>query len=131
MNDIKISVIIPIYNNEKYIARCIDSVLNTGYDNLEIICINDGSKDGTLSVLREYEEKYDSVKVIDTPNGGVSKARNLGIEKACGDFITFLDSDDWIHPQFFNTLLSIQKKYNSDVSVCCCSLQKEYYIDRH
>ena len=130
MNDIKISVIIPSYNAEKYIARCIDSVLNTGYDNLEIICINDGSKDGTLSVLREYEEKYDSVKVIDTPNGGVSKARNLGIEKACGDFITFLDSDDWIHPQFFNTLLSIQKKYNSDVSVCCCSLQKEYYIDK-
>ena len=109
MNDIKISVVIPSYNAEKYIARCIDSVLNTGYDNLEIICINDGSKDGTLSVLREYEKKYDSIKVIDTPNEGASKARNLGIEKACGDFITFLDSDDWIHPQFFNTLLSVQK----------------------
>ena len=109
MNDIKISVVIPSYNAEKYIGRCIDSVLNTGYDNLEIICINDGSKDGTLAVLRDYEKKYDCIKVIDTPNGGVSRARNLGIEKACGDFITFLDSDDWIHPQFFNTLLSVQK----------------------
>ncbi len=130
MNDIKISVIIPSYNAEKYIARCIDSVLNTGYDNLEIICINDGSKDGTLAVLRDYEKKYDSIKVIDIPNGGVSRARNLGIEKISGDFVTFIDADDWIHPQFFSILLDAQQKYDSDISIGNYTKIKEYYIDK-
>ena len=129
MNDIKISVVIPSYNAEKYIARCIDSVLNTGYDNLEIICINDGSKDGTLAVLRDYEKKYDCIKVIDTPNGGVSRARNLGIEKASGDFITFLDSDDWIHPRFFSTLLEIQKKSDLDIIIGKDVRTGKYYTE--
>jgi len=129
MNDIKISVVIPSYNAEKYIARCIDSVLNTGYENLEIICVNDGSKDGTLAVLRDYEKKYDCIKVIDTPNGGVARARNLGIENLSGDFVTFLDADDWIHPQFFSILLEVQKEYNSDISVGGYVQKKEYYVD--
>ena len=129
MNDIKISVVIPSYNAEKYIARCIDSVLNTGYDNLEIICINDGSKDGTLSVLREYEKKYDIVKVIDTPNGGVSRARNLGVEKISGDFVTFIDADDWIHPQFFSTLLEIQKKSDLDIIIGKGVRTGKYYTE--
>ena len=129
MNDIKISVVIPSYNAEKYIGRCIDSVLNTGYDNLEIICINDGSKDDTLSVLREYEKKYDSIKVIDIPNGGVSRARNLGIEKISGDFVTFIDADDWIHPQFFSILLDNQKKFEADISIGGYCQTEKYYID--
>ena len=129
MNDIKISVVIPSYNAEKYIARCIDSVLNTGYENLEIICVNDGSKDGTLAVLRDYEKRYDCIKVIDTPNGGVARARNLGIENLSGDFVTFLDADDWIHPQFFSILLNIQKKYDSDVVIGKDVRTEKYYIE--
>lgn len=100
-----VSVIIPIYNTARYLPRCLDSILNNDYKNLEIICINDGSTDNCLEILKEYENKDDRILLIDVPNGGVSKARNLGLDYATGDYICFIDSDDWIHRQFFSALL--------------------------
>lgn len=92
----KVSVIVPIYNSEKYISKCIDSVLNQSYKNIEILLINDGSKDNSINILREYEKKDKRVVVIDKENEGVSKTRNLGIKKASGDYIMFVDNDDFL-----------------------------------
>ncbi|MBR2335327.1 MAG: glycosyltransferase family 2 protein [Clostridia bacterium] len=92
-----LSIIIPVYNLEAYIGRCLDSCLaQTVQGGCEIICVNDGSMDNSLSVLREYESKYPNIRVIDKPNGGVSSARNAGIREARGDYIWFIDGDDWI-----------------------------------
>ena len=115
---ILISVIIPVYNTEKYVGRCLESVINNTYDNLEVICVNDGSTDNSLDVLKQYQNKDFRIKIIDIPNGGVSNARNIGLDKATGDFIAFIDSDDWIHRQYFSTLLSCQKRYDADVVAC-------------
>ncbi len=88
------SIIIPVYNVEQYLAQCLDSVLAQTFTDFEVICINDGSKDSSLSILREYEKKDKRIKVIDRENGGVSAARNTGVEAAQGEYIAYLDSDD-------------------------------------
>ncbi len=113
-----ISVIIPVYNTEVYLPRCLDSIINNDYRNLEIICVNDGSTDNSLSVLRRYEKEDERIIVIDVPNGGVSKARNIGLDKASGEFIAFVDSDDWVHRQYFSMLIDVQRRFDSDVTAC-------------
>ncbi len=90
----KISIIIPVYNVEKYLAQCLDSVINQTLKDIEIICINDGSTDGSLKILRDYAKKDDRIKVINQDNSGVSVARNKGIKSAKGEFICFVDADD-------------------------------------
>lgn len=116
MNGAKtISVIIPVYNTEEYLPRCLDSIINNDYKELEIICVNDGSTDNSLSVLRKYEQNDNRIKVIDVPNGGVSNARNIGLKNASGSFIAFIDSDDWVHRQYFDILITFQKKTNADI----------------
>ena len=90
----KISVIIPIYNVEKYLSRCLESVINQTYKNLEIILVNDGSTDNSSKIIQQY---YDPrIKIINKINGGLSSARNAGLKICTGDYITFVDSDDWI-----------------------------------
>ncbi len=111
-----ISVIIPVYNTELYLSRCLDSILNSDYDDLEIICVNDGSEDQSLKILKEYEKKDSRVRVIDIPNGGVSNARNIGLDMASGEFIAFVDSDDWVHRQYFSVLVYIQRKTGCDIA---------------
>lgn len=98
-----LSIIIPVYNLEKYIGRCLDSCLNQNInkDDYEIICVNDGSKDNSLSILHEYSEKYDNIRIIDKVNEGVSIARNTGIAHAKGEYIWFVDGDDWINEDSF------------------------------
>jgi glycosyltransferase involved in cell wall biosynthesis len=96
----KVSVIIPCYNAEKFISECLTSVINQTYKNIEIICVDDGSSDSSLSILNEFQLKYpDTVKVISVPNHGASKARNIGLAMATGDYIQFLDADDIITPE--------------------------------
>lgn len=90
-----ISVIIPVYNTEEYLRKCLDSVVNQSYKNIEIICVNDGSTDNSLKILNEYA-KDNRVKIIDKRNGGVSSARNVGLDNAKGEYISFVDSDDYI-----------------------------------
>ena len=91
-----ISVIVPVYNAEKYLKECVESLINQTYINLEIILINDGSTDNSIQICNEYADYDSRIIVVDKLNEGVSKTRNLGIEIAKGDFITFVDSDDYI-----------------------------------
>lgn len=104
MSQIKISVIVPLFNAEKYAKRCIESVLKQTYENFELILINDGSKDITGDICDDYAAKENRIKVIHKINGGVSSARNAGLDIAKGEWITFLDADDWIEPNFFKII---------------------------
>lgn len=114
----KISVIVPIYNVEKYLNECVDSILNQTYSNLEIILVNDGSTDNCSNICEEYRVKDNRVKVIHKTNGGLSDARNIGLDISSGEYISFVDSDDAIHPKFIETLYSGILKFNADVSFC-------------
>lgn len=114
----KISVIIPIYNTAEYLPRCLDSVLRNTYRNLEVICVNDGSTDNSLEVIKRYAEEDPRVMVVNKENTGVSAARNTGLDMATGAFIAFIDSDDWVHPQYFELLYYVQKKNNADCVLC-------------
>ena len=107
-----LSIIIPVYNLENYISRCLDSCLNQNIskDDYEIICVNDGSKDNSLSVLQDYAKKHSSIRIIDKKNEGVSIARNTGIAQAKGDYIWFVDGDDWINE---DSLELVKSKINA------------------
>lgn len=116
MNDKLVSIIVPVYNAEKYIERCLKSIINNTYSNLEIICVNDGSKDNSLTILERYQEFDSRVIVITQENKGVSAARNAGLNAAKGEFISFIDADDWVHRQYIEFLLYAIK--NADISHC-------------
>ena len=105
----KISVIIPIYNCEKYLKRLIDSILSQSYANFELILINDGSKDNSGEIIKTYQDKR--IKILDKENTGVSDSRNKGLEIATGELICFLDSDDYVSPNYFETIISYFEKY--------------------
>ncbi|MBR1769723.1 MAG: glycosyltransferase family 2 protein [Bacteroidales bacterium] len=91
-----ISIILPIYNGEKTLDRCLSSLINQDYPNIEIVCVNDGSKDGSASILQRYAEKDKRIKIFSKDNGGESSARNFGLDKSCGEWVTFCDQDDWV-----------------------------------
>lgn len=113
-----ISIVIPVYNVEKYLSRCIESILNQTYENWEAIFVNDESKDNSLEVLKEYQKKDDRIKIADKKNEGSGIARNTGIEKSEGEYLAFLDSDDWYEKNFLEKLYNNLKENNSDVSMC-------------
>ncbi len=113
-----ISVILPIYNVEAYLPRCLDSIINNSYKNLQIICVNDGSPDGCLEILKEYEKRDNRIQIIDKPNGGASSARNCGLDIAKGDFVAFIDPDDYIHKIYFEALLYFYEKFGADIVTC-------------
>lgn len=108
---VKVSVIIPVYNVEKYLEECLDSVINNSFKNIEIICVDDGSNDSSPDILRAYAEKYPRVKIITKENGGLSSARNAGIDEAKGEYILFVDSDDYIEERAIEYLYS-EAKHN-------------------
>lgn len=112
----KYSYIIPVYNGEQYIDRCFESLLSQTYDNYEIIIINDGSTDGSLSKLKGYAKKYKQIKIFNTKNNGVSSARNLGIDKAKGNYLIFVDIDDYVDINMLASLeSSIANNGQSDI----------------
>ena len=117
-----ISVIVPIYNREQYICRCIDSILAQTYQNIEVICVDDGSTDNSPQICDEYEKKDNRVKVLHIPNGGVSNARNIGLNVARGKKILFVDSDDWIDEEH---IASLVPKENEDACFCGFKLIEE------
>lgn len=117
MNDL-ISVIVPIYNVEKYLNKCLDSILNQTYQNLEVILINDGSPDKCSEICDEYAIKDARIRVVHKKNEGLSAARNSGIEIAKGEYIAFVDSDDYIHKEMYQILFKNMTKYDSDISIC-------------
>lgn len=114
----KISIITPAYNAEKYIERCIKSVLNQTYSNIEHIIVDDGSTDKTAEICDLYQKKYESIKIIHKKNEGVSKARNTAILEAKGDFILFADADDWLEESMCKKLVESALKNESDVVIC-------------
>ena len=118
MKEYKISIIIPVYNVEKYLSKCLDSVINQIYKNLEIILIDDGSPDNCGKICDEYAKKDSRIKVIHKENGGVSSARNIGLDIATGDYIGFIDSDDYIELDMFECLVNSIIKYNLDICEC-------------
>ena len=124
MNE-KISVIIPVYNVEPYLERCLDSVINNTYRNLEIICVDDGSPDNCGAILDRYAQMDERFVVIHKENGGVSSARNRGMEIATGEYIAFIDPDDWVHPQYFEILMHCQQSTVSDLVICGFTKTKE------
>ncbi len=112
----KISIIVPCYNTEVFLKQCLDSLIGQTYQNLEIICVNDGSKDNTLQILREYAEKDDRIIVVDQENTGLSGVRNKALSLSTGKYVTFVDSDDWLKLDYIETVLSEIK--DEDVIVC-------------
>ncbi|MEI7668283.1 MAG: glycosyltransferase family A protein, partial [Erysipelotrichaceae bacterium] len=113
-----ISVIVPVYNVEKYIDRCVSSILNQTYKNLDIILVDDGSQDKSGQICDEYALKDNRIKVLHKSNGGLSDARNKGIELSKGEYISFVDSDDTISNNFIDKLYNLCVNYSSDISMC-------------
>lgn|GEM_PF-379282 len=118
MNNDLISVIVPIYKAESYLRKCIESILAQTYTNIEVILINDGSPDSCGAICDEYAEKEGRVAVIHKENGGVSKARNYGLKRAAGRYVTFVDSDDEVEPDFIKKLIEKAWDTNAQVIVC-------------
>lgn len=118
-----VSVIVPVYNAESYIKHCLDSICSQTYRNLEIIVINDGSKDSTDCICQEYRNKDPRINYINKQNEGVSKTRNLGIQLAKGQYITFVDSDDYIEPYFIEHMLSALIQYKVGLVRCTYTYQ--------
>lgn len=113
-----ISIIVPVYNVERYLRDCIESILNQDHTDWELILVDDGSTDSSPAICDEYEKSDHRIKTIHTPNRGLSEARNRGIEIAAGSEICFIDSDDFIKPDFLSTLLSEMISTQADISVC-------------
>ena len=121
-----ISIIVPIYNVEKYLRQCLDSILNQTYQNFECLLINDGSLDNSADICREYVSKDSRFKYFEKENGGVSSARNLGIECSRGEYITFIDSDDWVDYDYLEVLYNSLVDERADIAI---STYKQFNMD--
>lgn len=114
----KISVIVPVYKTEQYLNRCVQSITDQTYKNLEIILVDDGSPDNCPEMCDQWAKKDERIKVIHKRNGGISSARNAGLDSATGDYIMFADSDDWMEPDMAEFLYRLIVKYDADISRC-------------
>ena len=115
-----ISVIIPVFNVEAHLEKCLRSVLSNTYQDLEVICVNDGSTDASPEILHRLRDRDPRIRVIDQENRGLPEARNTGLDVAAGDYIAFIDSDDWVHPRYFESMLRCMESQAADMVVCGC-----------
>lgn len=115
---VEVSVIVPVYNVEQYLKRCLDSLVNQTFENIEIIALNNGSIDNSLNILKEYAKKDERIKIIDNDNLGVSEARNIGISQSKGEYIVFVDSDDWIDTNMVEVLHKSIESNDCDLVMC-------------
>lgn len=122
----KVSIIVPVYNVEMHLHKCIESIINQTYKNLEILLIDDGSKDNSGKICDQFAKKDSRIKVIHKKNGGLPDARNRGLELATGEYVSFIDSDDWIDPQMIEELLQIATKHNVEVVMSTISSESEF-----
>lgn len=113
-----VTIVVPVYNTGKFLHRCVDSIINQTYTNTEIILVDDGSEDNSPEICDDYARQDTRIKVIHKKNGGLSMARNTGIDEAKGEYICFIDSDDYIHPEFIDTLYHMCINYNADIAQC-------------
>lgn len=113
----RISVVVPVYRTQRYLRKCLDSILRQTYPNMEIVVVNDCSPDDSAEICREYAEKYEQVKYLELErNVGLSGARNAGMEAATGDFFGFVDSDDWVEPEAYEVLYRLMKRYETKIA---------------
>ena len=116
---VKVSIIVPFYNVEKYIEKCLTSLVNQTLEEIEIILVNDGSKDESIKVAKDFEQKYPAkIRYYEKPNGGLGDARNFGIKFAKGEYIAFLDSDDYVEPTMYEEMYEMAIKEKSDMVEC-------------
>ena len=113
-----ISVIVPVYNVENYLVKCLDSIINQTLTDIEIICVNDGSTDTSRQILETYKRKDSRIKIIDKQNGGLSSARNAGFKHATGEYISYIDSDDWVDITMLEKLYKNIKKHDGEIAIC-------------
>ena len=113
----KITVIVPVYNVEHYLDKCLDSVIKQTYKNIEIIVVNDGSTDNSGEICQEYAQKDNRIVYIEKENGGLSDARNAGLDQMTGSYVTFVDSDDWIEQDYVETLYQKITEYQADIAI--------------
>ena len=117
--NVKISVIVPVYNVERYLSACMDSLVNQTMEDIEIIAVNDGSPDNSLAILEDYQERYpQKVQVLSIENHGVSYARNYGADHASGEYLLFVDSDDYVDVRMCELMYRKAKKDHNDVVIC-------------
>ena len=117
-NKIKVSVIIPVYNAGKYLCQCLDSVVGQTLKGIEVVCVNDGSTDNSLNVLKNYQKKYGNIKIVDQKNGGVIAARIAGYKVATGEYISWVDADDFADKEMLSKLYEAAIKNDADVVYC-------------
>lgn len=127
----KISIILPVYNVEKYLGKCLDSLINQTLQDIEIICINDGSTDDSLEILEEYAKKDDRIKIINQENSKQGAARNRGLEVATGEFVTFVDSDDWVDIDYLEKLYNAIINSNVNMAIASMTRDKENRTKNH
>ena len=125
-----VSIIVPVYNTDKYLNDCLDSILQQTYYNIEIVCIDDGSTDNSPKILERYKDAHKQVKVITTINQGQAAARNLGIKASSGDFIMFIDSDDWLDPVALETVMNTKFFDCEDVDIVCFGIRQVINDDK-
>ena len=113
-----ISVVVPVYNAETFLDKCIQSIVNQTYKNIEVILLDDGSTDKSLDVCKNFAKTDKRIKVIHKKNSGAADSRNLGVQKAIGEYVTFVDSDDYIDQNMIAALYDNMKKYAAEVSIC-------------
>jgi len=113
----KISIIVPVYNAEKYIETCIKSLIYQTYSDLEIIIVNDGSQDGSLEILSRYVQKDNRIKLLNQENSGVAQARNIGIENSIGEYLSFIDADDWVLLTLYQTFVNTLKRLDKNIDI--------------
>ena len=121
-----ISVIVPVYNVENVLHFCVDSILNQDYPNIEIVLVDDGSKDKSGKLCDEYSERFSNIQSLHKENGGQSSARNFGLQKANGAFVGFIDSDDYIDRKMFSLLYYMMVKFDADITSIGCKLVGNY-----
>lgn len=123
----KLSIIVPVYNVEKYLPKCLESLIKQTLKDIEIICVNDGSMDNSLAILKEFASKDSRIRIIDNQHQGVAKTRNTGIEQSTGEYIGFVDSDDYIDIDFFEKLYNSATKSNSDIAIASILKHKKFF----
>lgn len=123
----KLSIIVPVYNVEKYLPKCLESLIKQTLNDIEIICVNDGSMDNSLAILKEFASKDSRIRIIDNQHQGVAKTRNTGIEQSTGEYIGFVDSDDYIDIDFFEKLYNSATKSISDIAIASILKHKKFF----
>lgn len=119
----RVSVIIPVYNVEKFILKTVESVMNQDYKDVEIILVNDGSPDNSAQIIDELAKRDSRIICIHKENGGVSSARNAGLKIATGEYVTFIDGDDWVEPNYISYLLELVEKNNCEIGMNKITIQ--------